>query len=314
MDLREQNYVLAIARHGGIKKAAEELHISPPTLSVFLSSLENQIGLPLFDRMGRHFVPTEAGSLYIKAAGEMARLNESYEKQLADLKNETRGSIHIGIHPNRTLYLLADVMKRFAPSYPGIRLITHEESSASMFSKLLEGELDFIVNNRTHPDPSLVILPFYQDRLVMVLRADHPLADAGILFPGESAPWIDLAMFREETFILPSESQSTRRSADRAFEACGFAPQRCHIIENLEAGAQMAAEGLGISFNLESFILNFHYPKPIRYYYVAPANDLTQYYIIFRKDKYMPAHTHAFISLMKQSSVCRKPISFETNR
>lgn len=308
MDLREQTYVLAIARHRGIKKAAEELHVSPPTLSVFLSNLENQMGLPLFDRMGRQFVPTEAGKLYIKAAEEMALLNESYERQLADLKNETRGLIHIGIHPNRTLYLLADTMKRFASVYPGIRLITHEENSEVMFSMLLSGKLDFIINNRMHSDPSLVTLPLYTDRMVMVLREDHPLADSGILFPGETAAWIDLTLFKDETFILPSESQSTRQAAERAFASCGFVPQNYHIIENLGAGAQMAAEGLGISFNLESFMLNFHYPKKIRYFYVASASDLIQYYIIFRKDKYMPAHIHSFITLLKESTIYKKPV------
>lgn len=307
MDLREQIYVLSIARHGGIKKAAEELHISPPTLSIFLSSLENRIGLPLFDRLGRRFAPTEAGALYIRTAQEMVKLKEDYENQLSDLKNEQGGSMQIGIHPRRTLYLLAGAMKQFVELYPDIQLITHEESSEAMFSMLLTGELDFIISNNTHPDPSLVFSPFYQDHLVLVTRADHPLGAASVLLPGEDAPRIDLNLFREETFILPSSSQSSRQFADKAFAACGFSPRKSHIIENLEAGAQMAAEGLGVSFNLESYILNFHYPKPIRYYYITAEEQPIQYYIVCRRDKYMPAHTQRFISILKESSICQKP-------
>lgn len=78
MELREQTYILAIARHGGIKKAAEELHITPPTLSIFLSRLEQELGVPLFDRLGRRFLPTEAGALYIRIAQKMVSLQYQY--------------------------------------------------------------------------------------------------------------------------------------------------------------------------------------------------------------------------------------------
>ena len=73
MDLKEQEYVVALAEYGSITRAAEALFISQPTLSIFLSRLENRLGTPLFDKIGRKLVPTVAGELYVRRAKELLR-------------------------------------------------------------------------------------------------------------------------------------------------------------------------------------------------------------------------------------------------
>ena len=192
MELREQAYVTAIARHGSLKQAAAELHISPPTLSIFLSNLEKELGLQLFDRLGKRFVPTEAGRIYLENAREMLRYQERCRAQLGDLRQGSTGSVRFGIHPRRTLYLLAPALKAYAPSHSGIQVTTCEQSSDEMFRLLAGGELDFIVNNQRDSDPALIYQPFYSDRLVMVVRADHPLA-ADIPAPEDGGTaWVDL--------------------------------------------------------------------------------------------------------------------------
>ena len=161
MELREQVYVTAIARHGSLKQAATELHISPPTLSIFLSSLEKELGLQLFDRLGKRFVPTEAGRIYLENAREMLRFQERCRAQLGDLRQGSTGSVRFGIHPRRTLYLLAQTLKNYGPFHPGIQVTACEQSSDEMFRLLAMGELDFIVNNQYDPDPALIYEPFY---------------------------------------------------------------------------------------------------------------------------------------------------------
>lgn len=301
MELREQTYILAIARHGGIKRAAEELHITPPTLSIFLSNLEQELGVPLFDRLGRRFIPTEAGALYIRTAREILSLHHQYCEQLKELKDEKYGTIQFGLHPRRTLYLLSTAMAKFVPTHPNVQISVFEKASEDMLRMLIEGQLDFIIDNRPHPAPSLVFLPLYQDRLVMVAAADHPLAGSGVFSPGEAVPWMDLALWRDETFILAAPPQSVRLYTDQAMAYAGVTPKRTRLLENLEASAQLAAEGLGISFTLESYIRHFQYTKPIRYFYVGDPTVRVDYSVVFRKDKYMPAYTQEFISILKQT-------------
>lgn len=299
MNLREQSYVLAIAKHGSIKSAAEELHVSPPTLSIFLSTLEQTTGCRLFDRLGKHFIPTDAGRLYIRTAQEMINLHTSYEAELSDLKNGVTGSISFGIHPRRTLFLLPAALKEFTQLYPNVQISTCEEISEIAFALLQKGELDFIITNRVMNHPSFSYTPFYQDHLVAVLPKDHPLASCGTQIPGQTTPWMDLALLQNERLILQTPEQSSRMFTDKALAFSKVTPRQFFTISNLETAAQLAAEGLGISFNFESYIRNFHYPKEICYFYIGDLRETINYYIVHRKDKYLPNYTQTFISILK---------------
>lgn len=170
-----------------------------------------------------------------------------------------------------------------------------------MFRLLAGGELDFIVNNQRDSDPALLYQPFYSDRLVMVVRADHPLA-ADIPAPEDGGTaWVDLKRFEREPFILQKSHQSSRIYTDRAMDYAGISPQSRYVLENLESAAQLAAEGLGIAFNFESYIRHFHYHKPVRWFYVGDRETVINYSIIYRRDKYMPTYVKDFIAALQEA-------------
>ncbi len=301
MYLKEQEYVSAIAKYGNLKKAADSLYISSPTLSVFLSSLEERMGLKLFDRMGKQFVPTDAGRIYLQNAEEMLAISKRCTDQLSDLKQGARGSIRLGIHPRRTLYLLPKALKKFTDCYPNVRLFTYELSSSEMFARLLAGDLDFVINNRYMISPLLVYQPYYQDHLVAVCAKDHPVLTQLLHSDEKNAGYLPLKPFSDETFILPSTSQSSRVCADAAFVYENITPKSRIIIENLETAAQLAAEGLGISFNFESYIRPFHYSKPVQWFRVGDPQKMVDYWMIYRKDKYIPTYTQYFMECLKEA-------------
>lgn len=193
MNLREQEYVLAIANYQTLKGAAEFLNVSPPTLSVFLSTLEHALGVPLFNRFGKKFVPTEVGETYIRYAREMCFLNRQWEARLYDIKHGERGVLRLGLHPRRTTYLLPAALRELTIRHPSIDVKLYEGSSEELFHLLLDGEVDLIINNRPNPAPVLEFIPFYRDRLVAVLSPLHPLACKAVSIPGSSLPWIDLS-------------------------------------------------------------------------------------------------------------------------
>lgn len=229
----------------------------------------------------------------------MMNLRNCYEAELNDLKNGTTGTISFGIQPRRTLYLLSSVLSEFCPMYPNVQINTCEEVSSTAFPLLIKGELDFIINNRINDSPVLTYTPFYQDRIVMVAAADHPLLQNCVSLPDKEIPWIDLALFQNERFILQRPDQSSRTYTDKALAYSHVTPKQTFLISNLESAAQLAADGLGIAFNFESYIRNFTYSKPIRYFYVGDMEETVNYYIVCRKDKYLPNYTLSFISLLR---------------
>ena len=87
--------------------------ISPPALSIFLGNLEERTGTRFFDRIGKQFVPTEAGKIYLEHAKEMIKIEAHYENELQKYMGGSSGTIRFGIHPRRTLYLLAKALPVF---------------------------------------------------------------------------------------------------------------------------------------------------------------------------------------------------------
>lgn len=299
MELREQHYVLALGKHRSIKKAAEALHVTPPTLSVFLSTLEHQLGTKLFDRLGKTFVPTAAGALYLETAEKMVQLEEEYQARLGDLVKGITGKIEFGIHLRRTSWLLPPVLHQFMKEYPQVEVLAHELPSEPAYQGLFHGQLDFIIANTKKEQPILHYEPLYEDYLDVVLPAGHPACQkAKELSPGIF--WLDLALLQDECFILQLPEQSSRIYTDTFLHQAGITPRRSIILSNLETASQMAAEGMGIAFNFEQYIRHFSYTKEVRYFRIGNCRSIP-YSIVTRKDKYLPVYTKRLIQLFTDS-------------
>ena len=183
MDLKEQEYVVALAEYGSITRAAEALFISQPTLSIFLSRLENRLGTPLFDKIGRKLVPTVAGELYVRRAKELLMIQSQFQGELSDLISGSYGRLRLGIHSRRSSYLLPKVMAQFRIQYPNVDLSLCETGSADMEQKLMEGSLDLILSNRFLQPEKLAFFPIYQDTLVAALPFGHPACEKTVMLP-----------------------------------------------------------------------------------------------------------------------------------
>ena len=301
MELHEQEYVLALIKHRSFKKAAEELYISQPTLSIFLNRLEERLGIRLFERLGKRLVPTYAGEVYGRRAREMLLIRNQFESEFGELVAGHTGRIRLGIHSRRSSYLLPWVLCRFAQLYPDIDIAVEENGSQELEQLLQEGSLDLIISNRYFHKEKLDIFPLYQDFIVVCLPEGHPAEVLSVPLKDHKYPWLDLKHLEGERFILQKPSQSLRSYTDMALTYCKVSPARTFIIENLETAAQMAAEGYGISFNYQSYICHFQYEKPISYFETGYSDLYIPIYAAVRKGSFMPAYTHDMIRLLTEA-------------
>jgi len=262
MDLHEQEYVLALAKHGSFKKAAEELFIAQPTLSIFLNRLESSLGIRLFERIGKRLVLTYAGERYVRRARE--------------------------------------ILTTFRQVYPETEIQLEENSSRELEQMLLDGELDLIISNHAFRPDLLEIIPVYRDFMLLCLPANHPACQYAKEIPGSVYGWLDLKYLGNERFILQKTTQSIRGFSDHAFLFCGIQPARTFIIENLETATQMAAEGYGASFNFESYLRHFSYPKQVALYRTGDLNQHITIYIAVRNGQFLPDYQKEFIRLIQE--------------
>lgn len=301
MDLKEQEYVTALAKYGSITKAADSLYITQPTLSIFLNRLENRLGIRLFEKIGKKLVLTTAGELYVRRAKELLFIQDQFRSELSDLVSGVHGRLRFGIHSRRSSYLLGQVLSKFRKEFPNIEIELCETSSPELERLLLEGSLDLILSNRFFETDQLTLFPIYQDTLVVALAADHPACQKAVTLPGHLRPWLDLKEIKDEFFILQYPHQATRVFTDRAFQYCGVTPVHSLMIQNMETAAQMAAEGVGAAFSMDSYARYFSYEKKVSFFETGDPDFSVQISVACRQDAHLPRYMELFIRLIRDN-------------
>ncbi|WP_425757155.1 LysR family transcriptional regulator [Ihubacter sp. rT4E-8] len=303
MNLREQEYVLAIAKHNSIKYAAEELFIAPSSLSVFLKDLEEKEGLPLFHRVGKKFYPTPAGQTYLEAAKKMALLKQSYSSNMADLKNEITGTIRFGLHYRRANYLLPKILPQFKIDYPNVKVVISELSTQEMLSQLSAGQLDLILSNQIHAQDALILQEVYQDRILLVSPKGYFSPSDCSTDLQEPYPRISLSQIANETFILQERTQTIRSYTDQVFSYENVVPRDTFVIQNLETAAKLAAAGYGLAFNFETYLKPLESSIPFDLYTVGDPSVRIMIYLAYHKNAYLPNYLHHFMDLIQENFV-----------
>lgn len=236
MELHHLRYFEAVARLGHVTRAAHELHIAQPSLSKQIRALETELGVALFDRVGRRVELTDAGRLLLPYARrvlhEVAAAAEAL-RQRADL---THGRVSIGAPPTVGTHLLPGALAVFNARYQGIALELHEAGAAQLVALLAEGAVDLAVV--PVPVAGVAIAELFTEELVIAVAAQHPLA---------ARPAIAARELAEERFILFPEGYELR---DRTLQLChraGFEPKVVLDGGEMDTVLRLAAAGLGVA-------------------------------------------------------------------
>lgn len=298
MNVKEQRYVCVLAECGNITAAAEKLFISQPALSIYINNLEHTLGVRLFDRSGKKFVPTQAGELYLSKAREMLRLDQEFEEELDELKHDRVGKLIIGIQLRRAPLLLPPVVARLKEAYPQVNIVIKEGVQSLIEKMLQKEECTIYVYNLMQKRSELTSHLILRDQMLAAFPAGHPILDKARIVPGQYYRHMDLADFIQEPLILPTKSQSLRTHLDRVFEKERLYPQHVMEIRNFETAIQLVAEGVGIGFNREQYAKNMMYSKPVEYCTFYDRNFCTtNLYASYPKDAQLPAYAKYAIEL-----------------
>lgn len=297
MNLNELNYILCIAKHRNLTKAASELFISQPTLSKYLQKTERELDIKLFHRTDNHYLPTHAGRQYLNYAAKMLDIHKEWEKELCDLKSMRTGELNIAFPLMRSSCMVPAILPLFHKMHPQICVNFLEETYAVQETLLLNDQVDFAIFNETVPHPKLTYEPLGSEEILLVVSADHPLAQSGISVEGNPYQQISLVSFAADSFILHFPEQTTGRIARTLFEQCQMAPQILFQTRNTQAAIELAAKGLGVCFAPESYIrfMKFEYPPVC--FSIAEAALKSPLSIAYRKGAYLPDYAKNFISI-----------------
>lgn len=238
MELRHLRYFEAVARHSHVTRAAAELHIAQPALSKQISQLELELGVALFDRVGRNVRLTEAGEALLPHARAVMAQVEAARAEMAERIGLRRGRATVGTPPTVVSQLLPPVLAAFNRRYPGIELRLHEAGVQTLLDLLETGLTDVAVVTLPVEDEHLAVMPLFSEEMVIAVWRDHPLAnrDSVRLDEFEGAPW-----------VLSPENYELREATLKACQVAGFTPRV--VLDGGETDTLMrfVAAGIGVA-------------------------------------------------------------------
>lgn len=200
LELRHLRYFTAVADALHFGRAAAELSVSQPALSVQIKQLEDIAGAQLFERHSRHVGLTDAGRIFAEAARRLLRDADTALLAARQAAEGQTGELRIGFGPTLMMSTLAQVIRTYRSRYPHVRLDLHELSTAEQISAVLRGDLDLGVVRAAPPDPRLHADTFATEPLMIAVNRQHRLAksrrvrvsslarEPWVLFPRDIAP------------------------------------------------------------------------------------------------------------------------------
>ncbi|HYL72473.1 MAG TPA: LysR family transcriptional regulator, partial [Candidatus Dormibacteraeota bacterium] len=175
--LRQLRVFAAAARHMNFSRAAEELHLSQPAVSTQLKELSAQVGLPLFERIGKKTYLTAAGEEMLHCASAITQRMKEADETLAQLKGVTGGRLNVAVISAGD-YFFPRLLAAFGAAHPGVSFNLTVHNREGLLHQLAENRTDLAVMVRPPGDMDIVVLPFAPHPYVIVAAPEHPLARA----------------------------------------------------------------------------------------------------------------------------------------
>ncbi|WP_109465279.1 hydrogen peroxide-inducible genes activator [Albibacillus kandeliae] len=234
--MKQLRYFEALARHRHFGRAAEACAISQPALSVQMKELEAMFGAPLIERGAREVRLSGLGEELVRRARDILRAVDELEDLTRSAKGPLAGPLRLGIIPTVAPYLLPELIKLMAQSYPDLDIRPRETVTQTLIRDLIDGRLDVAVVALPMSEPSLVEVPLFDEEFVLV----RPLADAAKPVPRPEA-------LREMRLLLLEEGHCFR---DQAISFCNLSPAPPkNLMEgsSLSTLVQMVGAGIGVT-------------------------------------------------------------------
>ncbi|MBF0481199.1 MAG: LysR family transcriptional regulator [Desulfovibrionaceae bacterium] len=225
MDFRRLEAFCKVYENRGFSKAGQALFLSQPTISAHVSSLEEELATPLFDRLGRAILPTKAGDiLYGHCQEVFARLREA-KAEIEALRAHVGGDLDLGASTIPAHYIVPGILAGFLARYPAVKVRLHLGDSRRITEQVKEGALTLGVVGAKYDDQDLVHTPVMRDELIVIaspkLLASRGVDPAGAALSLEEAlnwPW-----------VMREQGSGTRKAFEAALAPAGCDLRRLHV-------------------------------------------------------------------------------------
>jgi len=286
MELRQLEYFMAICEELHFTRAAENLGITQPTLSHQMKALEDALGIPLFDRLGKKIAITEAGKILQEQCRKIfSNLKSAYE-QIEELQKVKRGKLVVGALPGDLSQLASKLLLEFHHKYPQVQIKIF--GLDDVVERVLQNEIDLALTLMAPEDERLTKIPLYNEEFYLTVSYDHPLADRDK---------VEFEEIKDIPLVLCPINHKCRQLIDAACSSAGFVVQP--IIESTDVDSILSLVKAGVGATILSRTLlsleNDGSLKVIKIENPAICKEIT---IVHHKEKYIGFAARGFIDLL----------------
>lgn len=239
LDLANLNAFVAVAETGGFSDAGERLHLTQPAVSKRIAALELQLGLRLFDRIGREVSLTEAGRALLPRAYQILDVIDDTRRALINLNGAIGGRLTLATSHHIGLHRLPPILRRFTRDYPDVALDIRFLDSEAAYDEILHGRVELaIITLAPQTAAPIKAVPVWSDPLDFVAAPEHPLANQAE---------VTLADVARHPAVFPGGNTFTRLIVHGLFDAQGLIPNIAMSTNYLETIKMLVSIGLAWS-------------------------------------------------------------------
>jgi len=264
MELHQLRYFVAVADEGNFSRAAAKVRVAQPSLSQQIRKLEAEIGQPLFDRLPRSVVITEAGRCLLEYARQILASIGDARRCVDELKGKIAGDVAVGAIPTIAPYVLPELVVTFQEHYPDVTLHIVEDVTAGITRRVEAGELDIALASTCRPSPTLRRESIGNEPLLLLVPEGHALAKKTL------AEFDDL---KSQRFLLLHEMHCLSQQVHHLLESRRLHPEVALAGSQLSTIANMVAAGIGLSIVPQMMVKHHATPGCVSLPFAPPVPE-----------------------------------------
>ena len=292
LTLRQLKVFEAVARHLNFTRAAEELHLTQPAVSMQVKQLEDSLGVALFEQLGKRVHLTEAGTEVLGYARTITQQLDELEGVLNRMKGLGGGRLRISVATTAN-YFIPTLLGTFSRRYPDVTVTLDVTNRETLLRQLAENTVDLVVMGQPPDEADVEAEAFMDNPLVIVAPTDHPLA---------RKKKIPLSRLQEETFLVRESGSGTRIAMERFFNERGMRLKTGMEVGSNEAIKQSVQAGLGLGLLSRATIEQELALRRLAVLDVADFPIMRHWFVVHRKGKRLSAAAEAFKQFMLKES------------
>jgi DNA-binding transcriptional LysR family regulator len=288
MDFDQLNIFLEVARHSSFSRAAQKCFRTQPAISSSIKSLEDELGVRLFDRGGGKVSLTAPGKAFLNFAEELLDTKRRAMNAVAEMERVPRGEIIVGANEGTCLHVLPEVFAQFKKQYPDVSVSVARSERMKIIEQVINNIVDFGVVSAPVEDPRLKVVTIHRDELMLITPPGHPL-DRG----KRPAKLEEIAAY---PLLLPKLGR-TRDAIEEAFYQQNLKPIISMELESSEVLKRFVAADVGIGFIALSNAARDVKTKMLSAIALDGVLIRRDLGLIFRKDRALSRAAQAFIDI-----------------